>query len=225
MKKIVSLMLVAVMMVMTLTSCDLVDKLFGNDTETRYTITEEEWNTIMAMKNYTVNTTGKTVTTGTMNGETQTSEENSTVNAKFTEDSQHHKSEGTRQGGETFVNEYYYATKDGVKYRLNADGSNAYEYEWESETFYDFCFGDSEVAFEDLTYDEAEKAYKVDVENGETTIKMTIYFENGMVVKAIGEMNVEQSAEGYSIVMSAVATMTVSETGTTVVEVPEFTVE
>lgn len=54
---------------------------------------------------------------------------------------------------------------------------------------------------------------------------MTIYFENGMVVKAIGEMNVEQSAEGYSIVMSAVATMTVSETGTTVVEVPEFTVE
>ena len=182
MKKIVSLMLVAIMMVMTLTSCDLVDKLFGNDTETRYTITEEEWNTIMAMKNYTVNTTGKFVTTTTLNGETQTSEDNSTVNAKFTEDSQYYKSEGTRYGGETIVYEYYYATKDGVKYKLNADGSNAYEYEWESETFYDFCFGDSEVAFEDLTYDEAEKAYKVDVPDGETTLKMTLCSSSAMMM-------------------------------------------
>ena len=87
MKKIVSLMLVAVMMVMTLTSCDLVDKLFGNDTETRYTITEEEWNAIMAMKNYTVNTTGKNVTTTTLNGETNTEESESTTLIKFTENS------------------------------------------------------------------------------------------------------------------------------------------
>lgn len=215
MKKIISLVLVVVMMVMALTSCNLVDKLLGKESaETRYTITADEWEAAMGMKNYTME--GTTTQSATMGDEKQ--ENVSTSISKYSENAEYYKSVDNGNS-----NEYYNIIKDGKSYRVNVleDGStSAYEYEWETS-----AFGEGlDVAFEDLTYDEEKKAYIFNINDFvEGTYEM--YFENGKVVKIVMSGSYEMEYSGMKMSVTLSAEMIVSNIGTTVVNVPEFTVE
>ena len=230
MKKIIALMLVAVMMVMVLTSCDIVDKILGNDTETetkqettetRYTITEDEWNALLNLKNYTLEitqtlsqTVGEETYQGTMHGWMYQSE----VACRQ-----------INEGSLAFNN--YQVIKDGKSYyfSIGEDGeiTNLHETEWEPEPI--LGLGDSAPIskLSDLTYDEEKKAYCFDFSEESTSVTTyELYFENGKIVKIIGVAIQETvGADGTVVTNKMEQTMSISNIGTTVVEVPEFTVQ
>ena len=224
MKKIIALMLVAVIMVMTLTSCDLIDKLLGKDSgETRYTITAEEWDSLNSITNYTCRNVGSN--TMSFNGDSTTYSSDNTI--KVTESSYYQKNIGTNYDGE-YTTETYHAIKDGVEYSLSKQEDGTY-IGLVSQYNNIYSLGeyiDCSVAFEELTYDEATHAYTFTENQDGMELQYNFYFENGTLVKIVGIGSGEMPmGEGISYHMEIEATMTISNIGTTVVEVPEFTVQ
>lgn len=224
MKKIIALMLVAVMMVMALTSCDLIDKLLGKDSgETRYTITAEEWDSLNNITNYTCRNVGSN--TMSINGDSATYSSENTV--KVTESSYYQNIIGTNYDGE-YTREEYHAIKDGVEYSLSKQEDGTYiglVSQYNNIYSLGKYIGCS-AAFEDLTYDEATHAYTVTENQDGVELQYSFYFENGTLVKLVGIGSGEMPVgEGISYHIEVEATMTISDIGTTVIEVPEFTVQ
>lgn len=222
MKRIVSFMLVAVIMVMSFTSCDLVNQFLGNQSgsngdsgtnETRYTITAEEWDAMLNMKNYTKESTGST-TVKDLDGNPTTYPNDSFE--ENTETAMHIKGVSI-PGPNDF--EYYVTQKDDKTYRVNtdpADGTviSAYEYTFEASTFGNGLG----VTFEDLNYDEEKKGYLASFVQYGMTCNYEFYFENGKIVKVIGGAS---SDDGFA----SSSTMIITNIGTTVVNALEFTIE
>ena len=222
MKRTLSLILVAVIMVMSFTSCDLVNQFLGNQLdgsgdsgagETRYTITAEEWDETLNMRNYTEETTGFGTYTQLSDNSIVTYPNDSFE--EHTETSMH--IEGVSIPGPTDF-EYYITIKDGIAYRVNVDPddktvTSAYDYSWEPETFGNGLT----LTFEDLTYDEVKKGYCASLEQYGVTANFEFYFENGKIVKRTA--NVDMGS------MTSVTTTIITNIGTTVINVPEFTVE
>lgn len=232
MKKIISLLVVAVMLVLSLASCDMINKLLGKDEakdeakEPRTTITAEEWDALKDKTNYTI----KTVGTSTMvyGEETVTTEMDEVM--KSTETAVYEKSvnKQTYQGEtDESKEESYSVVEDGVRYLLHERpdengviGWIASEYDWEHESIYDGVSNDQELTFEDLVYDEEKKAYTYTLEEDGVEGLVELYFEDGNLVKMV----MKAEGESGSIKLSATVTVTVSDIGTTKVDVPKYTV-
>ena len=217
MKKILSIVLIMAMLCLAMVSCNKKDDPTEDPTPnppaaTRYTITESEWTAMCEMVNYTLELTG--TQTQSVGGETETNTygifTKSTATAtyeKYTEVDD--------------VDEYYYVIEDGVGYDLIMEGTavtNVYrDTEPEIDNF-GSNMGFDEVAFADLTYNEATKSYDYTKTEDGATITYSFFFENGKLLKA--DANMSASGDGYSVQVSA--KLTVSNIGTTTVTVPAF---
>ena len=196
MKKLLSLMLVAMMLLATLmlTSCDAVMELLqqyitGLVPEVRYTVTEAEWNAAVKMENYTV---------------TSKNEDGTVDVYKFSKDG---------YISDTEYGKRIYVFKDGNAYYLNQVGD-----EWvpdsfgmDARTHTPLMLLDG-LSFSDFTYDEARKAY---VCGEESEVEVVMAFENGVMVKLAMTFIFGEKW----ITMEYV----ISDVGTTVVNIPKYT--
>ena len=224
MKKIISLILVAVMLTFAFSSCELLAKLKPKE-ETRYTITSDEWAALCSELNYTAVSEG--TSTIAYNGETDTTITKDTTMSTAT--GRYESIKGfTEEGEEEYNNEYYYTTQDDVRYRINywtyEERWVGSEYDWESESIVGSLGLDEEIKFEDLVYNADKKAYTYTVTQNDITGTVDFYFENGKLVKMVTVAS--GSFINGNITMTATATQTTvfSNIGTTVVTIPEYTV-
>ena len=206
MKKFLSLTLVAVMLCTTLmlTSCDAVMELLqqyipGLESDVRTTVTEAEWNAALNMENYTAESKI------TYDGETSIS------TYKFTKDGYYLKSD--------YV-ENIYVFKGDACYLLQED-ANGMVATWAGDVeshsiMKQFVAG---AEFSDLKYDESKKAYILEENEsmGEQTLYgiMELRFENGVLVN----LTITIANGSDKLVMEYV----ISNVGTTVVNVPKYT--
>lgn len=220
MKKILLVMLAIIMVVTALTSCNIVSNMSKNKEntppETRYTITEEEWNAFFNMKNYTleIDDTIYTTNDGISHIELQL----------------HHfemQSEYAQYIKDYVGHDYYYVVKNGNSYYVEI-GYNG-EVEWaETDRERDSAFMgyDPMCEFSDLTYDESKKAYCFATNEESESETYELYFENGKIVK-MTHTYIYEITDDYGNVETKTdnKTFIFSNIGTTVVEVPEFAVE
>ena len=210
MKKIISLIIIATMLVFSFASCNLVDL----EKNTRTTITAEEWAALDTTFNYTLVMTR--TASYTYGDQTHTSIGNQTL--KFTPTSKYY-FDSTAYDGETDIDEYYYTIKDEKSYSAGKNGDGnwvATRTDWTPESLYDYIELDDEMTFADLTYDETKKAYTCTTTEDGVQITYTYYFEDGNLVKLEGVMG----GESNGAVVDLTATIIVSNIGTTVVDVP-----
>ena len=221
MKKIISLVIIAAMMVFALASCGgskKGDDDKGDDKVVRYTITAEEWAALENIKNFTLEMSG--TSSYTMGEESMNSTNSRTL--KSTETAMYEKYEST-DGEEEYTSETYSVIKDDVRYELDQGEDEkwyASEYDWEVDSLLECVTDGTDVTFEDLTYNEEKKAYVYTVTEDGATITYTYYFEDGNLVKLEGVM----SGSMDTVTMTATANMVISNIGTTTVTVPEYTI-
>lgn len=218
MKKIISLVLIATMMVFAFASCG--SKKDGDDEKViRNTITADEWAALANIKNFTIEMSG---TSSFTIGE-QTSNSTTSQILQSTETAMYEKSSNTTDE-ETYDREGYYTIKDDVRYELEKDSDGnwyASEYDWKVDTLLDCVTEEIDITFEKLTYNEEKKAYTyTDSEEG-VTMTFSYFFEDGNLVKVTAEM----SGAEESVTMAANISIVVSKIGTTTVTVPEFTAD
>lgn len=255
MKKIISLVIVAVMMVLSLASCDIINDFLETVTkednksgdqssgdgsennkessegitdareEVRTTITEDEWEALDDIMNYTAKLT---VPDGYKTEDGETGECEVTETIKQTKNAGYVERVSKYDYGETKINEYLYVLKDDVSYELyeSDDGTwYATAEEWEPMTFSNFLLsyiGLEDIKFENLVYDEDKKAYTYNYSYSTEynyTENRTIYFENGTLVKIDLTMTADSGPRHVE------ATIMVSNIGTTEITVPEYTIE
>ena len=204
MKKIISLLIIAVMTVLSLTSC-------GNKVRTK--ITEEEWDALNDITNYTCNVKGTyyEFALGTRHryGYTDTT--------KVTENAKQYSSQ-YKNDPETTV--YYCFSESGEAYRVSMSNDGAWEAKaskWTPRSLLGYITN-NEVEFDDLTYNWKTKAYTCTVKDDDCVATYTYYFEEGKLAKA--EMRYfEENDDGY------VEDVTFSNLGTTTIALPEYTVK
>ena len=212
MKKILLLMIVAVMLVMALTSCEYVDQLMNlipEEEGVRYTVTEEEWNNMLEMQNHTLTIIRNVKSIS--NGETLSMDYDFQIKQNETSGYEKH---GASLGS-------YYVIEGDKSYLLQNIGGDSFrviESTWKPVRFGVYLERDFVNSLEDLTYDEEKKAYCYHINESTTLFDYEFYFEDGKIVKAIYNFKMDN---GGSVNM----TINVSNIGTTVIDVPEFTVE
>ena len=242
MKKILSLVLV-VSMCFILGSCELLANVFGGNTEVRYTATKEEWDAAMAGKNFTAEITLEMTYTSegryNKNANYITVKETDTVMMQVTKAV----SENNYMDGENTetreLDPDYTILKDGIYYDISKDGDEWVASKIEggeppidsinnilSDTFFDEPF-----SYEDFVYNEEEKAYEKEVDkdimgvdDAENLPILSIYFENGKLVKIEISENHTKELDGYS--QSAYVSYVFTNIGSTVIDnVPEYVVK
>ena len=195
MKKLLSLVLVMIMLITALTSCELLNQLFPTDdkpVETiRRTVTEEEWNANLEMSNFEISNESNIPTSSYLN-----------ISGKITENAV------SLVGNEI---ELFAVCKDGIWYLLQkAEGEEEY-----SATNIDYPgiklkdimnFG----AYADYSYDEKKGAYVTT----EAESSIEVYFENGNIAK-IEAYIMYDGEESY-------LKCYFKNVGTTVIDIPEF---
>ena len=196
MKRLLAFVLLVVMLASTfaLTSCELIkvqidtsglwgliDKIVGKETSTevRYTITQEEWNANIHMRNFTM-VAGR----GTYFKQTE---------------------QAVEVEGQMMVR------KNGVDYLLSKDG-----YKWYGTPCDDFPVTytlyerfEMDFKFTDLVYNEEYHSYDLEIYEDEI---MSFSFENGVLVYITIIFDYESMTIGFK------------DVGTTVIDIPEFTI-
>ncbi len=211
MKKLFSLMLVAMMLLTTLTGCNVLV-------------------TLQNLLDPTVpSATSPTTDTSTASSTTVTREEflaamectNFTSSAANTTQQQFWKCTETAMHFTDLVNqvvqyEAYFGTVDNEKYLISKNGDKyiAIKQDYPTIIFGDYIvslweFEDCNAVFDSLVYDEANKSYKCEHEK----LTMDIRFENGKI----------KSVHAVMTLTSSVVTYDFYDFGTTVIELPEYT--
>ena len=202
MKKITSLLIVAVTLMLTLASCS---------DSYRTKITEEEWNALGSIMNYTIKITGKD--TEKISGVYYTSDFSETV--KATQNAEYHMLKYLDDGT---TNEYYYFSENGETYSLRKSDDGTWNAKAKQRGPYSLLeyATPGKVEFDDLTYNIFEKSYSyTSSENG--TVSYQFYFKDGALVK----FDFRESDAYYVWT----GTAEVSGVGTTSVTLPEYTVK
>ena len=246
MKKLISLIIIVTMIMLTLTSCDeLVSKFLGdqnaNDNDlsggindpidnTVYTITEENWQALNAITNYTLNAyitstivqgdesaviTGKSVYKSSENAiydkTTQTSHSNENVGIYLTS------------------YEMYYTIHEGSRYYLAQDQDGkwtATQNGWKLDSIAEYFSLNEAIEFDDLTYDADLKAYTYTYTytytDNKTTYTMHFYFKNGVPTRIYGKaVNHYDNGETESEIFDA----EISSIGVTHVIIPQLVLD
>ena len=214
MKRILSLALVTIMLLMTLalTSCDLesidvnaiIEQVMVSlglaEKEPVYTITQEEWDANMALTNFTM----EIVTVGS-DGFENTSNILASENAI--------KISTSANGQDTVI---YMVLEGDIAYMImDYQGQQIVQKVDFSDMNLEEIVGNA-FTFDQFEYNEEERCYVHYMEAAaEMGVTYKMYFENGWFKSVV----LEQKVEGYSQTM----TYTFSNIGTTVVEVPDFT--
>ena len=241
MKKILSTLLLFAIC-FSLCSCSLIKKVipgFGkedggnvgnnnNQPEVRTTITAEEFETSKNIKNYTnvVSTTVKALNleTGEYWIDPETGDDFSTeVNTEL-------KSEVacyTTSGGKLSDTEYWYVLKDGVWYwvRENTDSTTGYVGSRADDYTVNGLLENSPFEYDDLVYDEEKGAYKVIQVEEAYSVEYFFYFENGNPVKMGMSVEFTITIEDQKYKRETFVESNITNIGTTVVDVPEFTIQ
>ena len=210
MKKIISLLIIAVMMVLPLASCNK-----NSDNNVRTTITEDEWDALDNITNYTCNIKGTDYQFifGTHHGQNYTS------TIKVTEKAEHTFYKfGYDSDAET--NEYYYFVENGESYRLSKSSDESWKAKTSNltpDSLLEYITYD-EVEFDDLTYNKNNNAYTCTVKDDDCTLTFTYYFKAGTLTKFEFRYS-EVEGDRYE------ETVTFSNIGTTTVTLPEYTIE
>ena len=225
MKKILSLALVTIMLVTTLASCSLLDKMFSKDEENLVdtvdrTVTEEEWNANMGITNYEV----YQYSFGTdENGNLVGSEETPEVIWQYTEDAEYSIVNGRFNSAHVLIDGKWYWILKGsdsadptIVYpaRLDEDHVHSFGFEW--------------YKYSDFTYDADLGAYvksESDVITDYGTyqdFKCYCYFENNVIVK-IEQVGVWVLNDGTKT--DVVIRTVIKNIGTTVIDLPKYVVE
>ena len=173
----------------------------------RTTITEEEWATNLLVSNFTL----------TVEAYEKSSQTSGTITLKATSTAIQ-----TTLKTDVIESNMYNALKDGVWYQIFYTAEYGYlgsAFEKTQDTYLGSSVletGDADEiteTFANLTYDETEKAYRMDNLDDVEDASIYYYFENGKLVKiVIDTENINQ-------------VMIPSNIGTTTIEVPEFTVQ
>lgn len=204
MKRFLSLTLVAIMLLTTLmlTSCDpisevkgFINKVLGRE-EVRYTITEEEWDNVLNITNFTF--------------EISASDEEYSVSMiyKASDNAMYAK---TDLFGEEI--EAYFDIAAGYSIMKNDAGAwegQKSELNEDENTLGAIGFF-PELNFSDFTYDESLKAYVYEDVEGET--KYEFYFENGNIVRM----------KAYPTDPEIDGIISLTNIGSTTVELPKYT--
>ena len=228
MKKVISLLIVAVMIMLSLSSCDIVNNFLPKSTteEVRTTITKEEWAAHCSIVNYT--TTSYINSSFTNN--TQNVTYTSTQTVQWSETAQYVKYVQTSSLGDEYILEYYEVTQNNIRYRIEKDEDDGIWYAQKTTNDYSNSLLPDEFEFEDLTYDDNKKAYVYSKTNniedkhaitGSTTLTYNYYFENGTLVKLVLE---QSSVEGDYHAESEI-TAIISKIGSTKIIIPEYTIK
>ena len=210
MKRFLSLTIVAIMLLSTLmlTSCDFINQakdfahnLFGIGDDVRYTITEDEWNKVGSIDNFTM-TMSEEYGNYTIN-----------ISMEYTTDAAKICMGYVTSGGNMDV-EYYFDIKAGCLVEPDGMG-NWIGYEGNESGIADLGLNEfiSEVNFSDLAYDEATKSYIYDDKEDKTIYNF--YFENGSLIRLVAT-STDPEYPGKA---------TIDKIGTTTVTLPEYTVE
>ena len=202
MKKIISLLIITVMMMLSLASC--------NNSDGRTKITEEEWNALDKITNYTCNISGVDYefAFGTYHSR------NYTDTIKITENAKEHSS---IYGGDPETITYHCLSESGEVYRLSksSDGTwQAKTSKWTHRSLLEYITY-STVKFDDLTYSIKDKCYTASITDEYGTITFTYHFKNGSLIKY--EERSSDPDDKYK------ETVTFSNIGTTTVTLPEYT--
>ena len=247
MKKLISLIIIVTMMVLTLTSCDLANKVlenFNKDSSNEqnneqenesdktvdnniYTITEKEWEAHDTITNYTMNAY---ITTTVTRGD-----ESATITAKMIykscENAIYEKIAQTSHSNENIgiyivSQEIYYTINEGKRYFVSQDQDGkwtATESDWKLDSISEYFYLSEQIEFEDLTYDAELKAYTYThtrtYENREDVFTMRFYFKNGTVTR-IYEKVVNHYDDGET--ESEIFDAEISSIGVTHVIIPQL---
>lgn len=204
MKKIISLLVIAVMLMLALTSCS---------DNVRTKITKEEWDALDDITNYTLTSTG--TDTELINNvyypDDFSGTEKVIENAKYVY---------RKYDGDSKALEYYYLSDNGETYRLSKSDDETWlakTKDWTSESLLEYITS-GEVKFNDLIYNIKTKAYTCTYkDDDDMTVSYAYYFEDGALVKFDVRISDELGVWRE--------TMTVSNIGTTKLDIPEYTIE
>ncbi len=237
MKRIASL-LIALTMILSvcavMSSCDIVNQFIPNadggsgsgEKETRYTITADEWHFAMTMTNYTLeySVIERQIIASDDNTENEpVIRSTSTMFNKYTDNAYYTKQHNFIGTLDESTYEGYYVIKDDIRYQITVRKDGTLLPQETSNEFEKNSFGSGlNVKFEDLVYNEESKSYSCSLSVSGTEMKNDFYFENGILVKAAVTHSYEVDTKGTVELKSE---MTISDIGTTVINVPEFTVE
>ena len=240
MKKIISLALVVAMTVIALAACEkdtsdgekndggdksiisdnIGDNNNGNNendnNSTASTVTKERWEKVLSNVAFTLETTSVSTITSIRDGETDIQQSDPTlIIEQQSELATYHSNE---------YSEYYQVNKDGVWYRIDVNGEGVDETDVELLTLAGRLFNQQDINYDDAIYDEDKKTYCVEYNINDNEFKMLLYFENEDLVKVDGICTKEISASGNTTIYEVKVTMTVKNIGSTMIDVPEFTV-
>ena len=196
MKKLLSLVLVMIMLITALTSCELLNQLFPTDdkpVETiKRTVTEEEWNANLEMSNFEISNESNLPATYYLD-----------VSGKVTENAVYLV---TGNGPDLFA-----VCKDGIWYQLQKaeEEYSATNVDYSGIKLKDIM---NLGAYADYSYDEQKGAYVMT----EAESSIEVYFENGNIARV--EVNTTDECETYYIKYY------LKNVGTTVIDIPEFTI-
>ncbi len=225
MKKNILMIIIAGMLIFTLSSCDKLDSLLGGaggaggdqsgGEDVRYTITEEEWEALDSITNFTY----KMVITSPSEDKTTTI----FLTYKSTKDAKYEKRMRT-SGVVDYLTESFFVTKDGKSYEVRADENG----NWVgSETGYTvrsllWCISrEYAVSFDKLSYDAVSKSYiYTETENGQT-LTLSYCFKNGSLIN--GEAKAMSYENGKEYVDER-ATFDIDHIDFTTIIAPDFTV-
>ena len=234
MKKIISLLIIISMMVLSLASCDLVDKALenmgkepsgSNDATDKavYTITEENWAALGTITNYTVNLY---ITSTVVKGD-----ESAVIKAKSvyksSDDAIYEKVTPISHSNENIgiyivSSESYYMINNGKRCLVsqNQDGKwTATESDWNIDSLLEFFSFSEEIEFSSLIYDDNLKAYTYTYEEGKTVYTINYYFKNGTLTRIYGKADYYHG-EGDS--ESEIVDANISNIGVTHVVIPQL---
>ena len=230
MKRILSLIIIAVMIACVFTSCDYVDDILGGisgEDESKTTITAEQWKNADSITNFTMNFVVKTTNN---NG-------NLTIHRTYeiTETASRFQSKQF-DSINTSSDDTYHVIDNGQKYKLtkfNRELSqwdkvwHAYKHEWEPQSMmYALGFG-LDIDYDDLDYDREKNAYVYTMSEDDLVGIISYYFEEGVLIKVtaytyegvkLSDINDDTPrVEAIDVVFTKI--------GTTEVRPPNYTVE
>ena len=213
MKKLLSLLLVMLMLITTLASCSLVEKFFPKKDSDSRQVTEEEWNATMNITNFEC----QSFASVTQSGETEIIEN---IIFQYTENA--YALIDPEDGRVIDIG----TLKDGVWYEVDKRESGYIGYdipEYTTKTVRSYTMDDA--IFANYTYNAELGAYvtqpNLEDEYMGTVEEIRAYFENKVIVKfEVVGYYVEDDGSRFDYVI----TTEIRNIGTTVIDVPEFTI-
>lgn len=193
MKRIISVLLLITMLfsMFVLTSCDFekvlsdsiqiildVDRIIDWIMGVRFTITEDEWNANMSIRNYSVDMFGQVMM-------------KQTEQAVWSVDME---------------DEMLYIRKNGVEYELRKENGSWYAYpapegemDYVGTSLFEKIFMDApfEIEFEDLVFNESKKVYEFTYDDGEDEVVFQFAFKNGVITSIA--VIYDDYVEGFNI--------------------------